>query len=128
MIRERRPPFSPEAVVADFANVLKAYGIIRINGDRYSGEWVREAFRRHGVIYDPADAPKSDLYRDFLPLVNSGKVKLLGNKRLITQLLSLERRTSRGGRDSIDHAPGGFDDLANAAAGALLSAMAKKPR
>ena len=27
------------------------------------------------------------------------------------------RRTARGGRDSIDHAPGGHDDLANAVAG-----------
>jgi hypothetical protein len=29
----------------------------------------------------------------------------------------LKRRTSRGGRDSIDHAPGGHDDLANSVAG-----------
>ena len=32
---------------------------------------------------------------------------------------ALERRTSRGGRDSIDHAPGAHDDLANAAAGVV---------
>jgi hypothetical protein len=35
---------------------------------------------------------------------------------LIAQLCSLERRTARGGRDSIDHPPGQFDDLANVAA------------
>ena len=39
---------------------------------------------------------------------------------MISQFLSLERRTARGGRDSIDHPPGGKDDLANAAAGALV--------
>jgi hypothetical protein len=33
---------------------------------------------------------------------------------LAAQLCALERRTSRGGRDSIDHAPGAHDDLANA--------------
>jgi len=33
----------------------------------------------------------------------------------------LERRTAQGGRDSIDHPPGAHDDLANAAAGALVS-------
>jgi hypothetical protein len=38
------------------------------------------------------------------------------------QLTSLERRTSRGGRDSIDHAPGAHDDIANAVAGALVQA------
>ncbi|MGI4794054.1 MAG: Arm DNA-binding domain-containing protein [Janthinobacterium lividum] len=32
-----------------------------------------------------------------------------------------ERRTARGGRDSIDHAPGAHDNLVNAVAGALPS-------
>src|SRR5262245_64495887 len=40
----------------------------------------------------------------------------------------LERRTSRGGRDSIDHAPGGHDDLANAAAGAIHLVLGEKRR
>jgi hypothetical protein len=53
-------------------------------------------------------------------------VDLLDNDRLVTQLTSLERRTSRGGRDSIDHAPGAHDDLANAMAGALVTAY-KQP-
>src|SRR5262249_55169250 len=66
--------------------------------------------------------PKTDLYRDFLPLINSGKVELLDHPRLTAQLCSLERRTSRGtGKDSIDHptGPAWHDDLANACAGAL---------
>lgn len=37
----------------------------------------------------------------------------------------MERRTSRGGRDSIDHPPGSHDDLANVIAGAAVSIMAK---
>ena len=53
---------------------------------------------------------------------------MLGNKRLVNQLIGLERRTSRAGRDSIDHDPGGHDDIANAAAGALLLTMAKLPK
>ena len=44
----------------------------------------------------------------------------------MTQLTSLERRTARGGRDSIDHAPGAHDDVANAVAGALVTAY-KEP-
>jgi hypothetical protein len=39
---------------------------------------------------------------------------------ITAQLIGLERRTARGGRDSIDHPPGGHDDVANAAAGALV--------
>ena len=43
-------------------------------------------------------------------------------KRLVNQLCSLERRTSRGGRDLIDHPqhPGAHDDLANAVCGAFV--------
>jgi len=37
-------------------------------------------------------------------------------------------RTARSGRDSIDHAPGSHDDVVNAAAGALLSAAAPRPK
>jgi hypothetical protein len=47
---------------------------------------------------------------DLLPLINSGAVDLLDHDRLVLQLTSLEKRTSRGGRDSIDHPPGGHDD------------------
>jgi hypothetical protein len=65
---------------------------------------------------------KSDIYRDMLPLLNSRRVQLLDNRRLISQLHGLERRTARGGRDSIDHSPGQHDDLANAVAGALVLA------
>ena len=49
--------------------------------------------------------------------LNSGQCKLPDDRRLVAQFLSLERRTSRGGKDSIDHAPSASDDLANAVAG-----------
>ena len=104
----------------DFAAVLRLYGVARVVGDRYAGEWVREPFRRHGIAYDLSEAPRSDIYRDTLPLLNSGKVELLDDPRLVAELVALERRTTRSGKDSIDHPPGGHDDVANAVAGALL--------
>ena len=115
-------------MVAEFADLLKHYRVTTIKGDRYAGEWVREPFYRRGIKYEPSEDPKGILYLNLLPQINSGKVRLLGNKRLVTQLIGLERRTSRAGRDSIDHAPGGHDDVANAVAGALLAATAKKPK
>ena len=121
-IREVRPPFSPEAVTMEFAALLKTYRVGKVQGDRYAGEWPRERFRVHGIEYALSDAPKSDIYRDALPLLNSGRAELLNLPRLASQLCGLERRTSRSGRDSIDHAPGGHDDVANVAAGALLLA------
>jgi hypothetical protein len=126
-IRECRPPFSPENVVEEFCNTLKQYHTIRVTGDRYAGEWAREPFRKRGVSYELSEKPKSDIYRDMLPLLNSRKVQLLDDRRLISQLHGLERRTARGGKDSIDHSPGSHDDVANAAAGSLLLAGVAKP-
>jgi hypothetical protein len=118
-VRERRPPFSPSAVVEEFSELLRAYRVARVVGDRYGGEFCREPFLVRGVRYEPGAKAKSDIYRDSLGALNSGRVSLLDNDKLISQLVSLERRTARGGRDSIDHPPGQHDDLANAAAGAL---------
>jgi hypothetical protein len=125
-LRERKPPFSPEAVTEEYAKLVRQYRCTIVYGDRYGGEWPREQFRKHGVNYEPSESTKSELYVDLLPLINSGAVDLLDNERLMQQLVSLERRTSRAGRDSIDHPPGGHDDLANAAAGALALAY-KEP-
>ena len=47
---------------------------------------------------------------------------------MISQLLALERSTSRLGKDSIAHPPRGRDDLANAAAGALVQVAAEAAR
>src|SRR5262249_50383373 len=121
-VREVRPAFSPASVVAEFARLLKTYRIDRVKGDHYGGEWPREQFRTHGIEYEPSAAPKSDLYRDLLPLLNSARVELVDIPRLGHQLQGLERRTGRSGKDSIDHAPGQHDDVANACAGALCMA------
>lgn len=121
LVRERRAPFSPESVVGEFAETLKAYRLSRVAGDRYSAEWCAEQFRKQGIEYVPADKAKSDIYREMLPMINSGKVVLLDVPRLLAQLVGLERRTARGGKDSIDHAPSAHDDLANAAAGAVVN-------
>src|SRR5262249_49359805 len=86
--------------------------IAQVFGDRYAGEWPREQFRHYGVNYEPADKTKSDLYIDLLPLLNSRNIDLLDNERLISQITGLERKTARSGKDSIDHSPGGQDDLA----------------
>jgi hypothetical protein len=119
-VRETRPPFSPEAVVAEFSALLKEYRVRSVHGDRYAGEWPRERFREHGITYEVSERSKSQIYQEALPLLNSGKLELLAHTRMLSQISFLERRTARGGRDSIDHPPGARDDLANAALGVLV--------
>jgi hypothetical protein len=123
-IREAKPPFSPESVVEEFSKLLKQYSIKTIVGDRYAGLWPRERFYVHGIEYQCSEKPASDLYRDLLPLINSKQVELLDHQKATAQLCSLERRTARGGKDSISHPPSGHDDVANAVAGALVLATA----
>jgi hypothetical protein len=118
-VREARPPFNPDEVVNDFAEQLRRYGVSTVVGDRYAGEWVRQAFRREKIAMKHSDLTKSQLYAEVLAHFNSGAVRLLDHARLVAQLAGLERRVARGGRDSVDHPPGGRDDVANAAAGAL---------
>jgi hypothetical protein len=89
-----------------------------VTGDRYAGEFPRELFRRHGIAYDLAKQTKSELFRDLLPLLNSGRIVLPRNDRLQGQIVGLERRTSAVGRNTISHPDRGHDDVANAVAGA----------
>ena len=126
VLRERRPPFQPAGVVAEFADVLKSFGISSVESDKYAGEWVPEAFRVHEIEVKNSEMTASELYLNFLPLVSNGSVELLDNKRLLAQLTGLERRARSGGKDLITHYAGGHDDLANSTAGACV--MASKPK
>lgn len=119
-LREIRPPFRPSAVVQELSVVLRAYGLRQVTGDRYGGEWPREQFRDCGIDYRIADNAKSDIYVECLSWINSRKVQLLDNSIMINQFKRLERHRGRGGRDIVDHPPKGHDDVANAAAGALM--------
>ena len=126
LLRWFKPPFSPEIVVKEFATTLKNYRISTVYGDRYAGEWPREQFGKFDVRYDPSAKTKSELYTDLLPLVSSARIQVLDIPKMTNQLLSLERRTARGGKDLIDHPSGHHDDLINAVAGAASIATAKQ--
>jgi hypothetical protein len=116
--REARPPFSPEAVIDELASLLKTYRVSKVTGDRYAGEFPRELFRKNGISYECSEKPKSDLFRDLLPMLNSARIVLPKSDRLVSQLCQLERRVARSGKDSITHPDGQHDDVANAVAGA----------
>lgn len=127
-IRESTPPFSTEGVTSTYADVMAMYQIRECHGDHYAAEWPSQMYRDHGAVtYHKSEYPKSDLYLQTLPLITSGKVELPEHKRLIGQLRGLERRTARSGKDSVDHAPRGKDDVSNAVCG-VLALLARKRR
>jgi hypothetical protein len=127
LIRERRPPFSPESVVDEFSNTMREYHITRVTGDHYAGEWPRERFKMRGITYDVSKVRKSDIYLSFVPIVNAARCEMIDESRQKYQLLSLERRIARGGHESVDHPRGGHDDCANVVAG-VMTVMLEKPK
>jgi hypothetical protein len=126
-LREIRAPFDPDSACKEFAGCLLAYNLLEVTGDRYGGDWPASRFSAHGITYIPSEQPKSSIYLAALPLINSRRVELPDNPRLVAQLCSLERRTGRGtGRDVIDHPPRQHDDLANVTA-AIATLVAGQP-
>jgi hypothetical protein len=118
--RRIKPPGNPSDVVKEFAALLKSYRCYTVTGDRYAGEWVRELFEKHGITYRHSELTKSELYLESLPLFSQGRIDLLDYQPLTVELMQLERRTTRSGRDSVDHPPQGHDDLANVVCGACV--------
>ena len=122
VLREWRAPFDPAVVVRECSDLLRRYHCVTVTGDKYAAEWVVSAFKQHGIDYRHSELTKSELFLELLPLVNASQVQLLDNARVLSQLAGLQRRTGRSGRDTIDHRSGQHDDVANAAAGALVLA------
>lgn len=121
-LEEIRAPFNPQEQICRLANTVRRFGAGALHGDNFGAGWVAGAFMAQGIEYRRCERSKSQLYAELLPLLNSGQVELLDHDRLRAQLLALERRVSRAGKDVIDHPPSGRDDCANAAAGALVLA------
>ncbi len=125
-LEEKRPPFQPQSVVYEFSQILAWYGVDRVYGDRWGSEWVQQAFKARGVDYWPSKLNKSEIYLEMEPIFAQGTIELPDNDRLVEQLKGLERRVRSGGKDSVDHFPGGHDDLANAVGGACVHAELRR--
>jgi len=122
LVREAIPPFSPEAVTKEFCDILKKYRVSELTGDKYGARWIVEAFEKLSIRYRTSERNRSEIYLELLPAVMSGQVELLDNRKLVNQLVNLERRTGRG-RDIIDHGVGQHDDVSNAVAGVCVLAL-----
>ena len=97
LLVEHRPPFSPAIVVEEMAATLGYYHLAEVTGDKFAAGFTVEAFAKCGVNYRYSDRSTSDYFAGFLPILNSRRCQLLDNKRLASQLCSLERRSARGG-------------------------------
>ena len=123
LLRERRPRFVPAGVVAEYAQVLKLYGITEVQSDKYAGGFHSDEWRRHDIKFIACERTTSENYLACLPLLLAGRARLLDNATLRSQLVGLERQVHANARESVTHANmRAHDDLSCAAAGALVVA------
>ena len=120
LLREVKAPFSPEVVVEQFVAILKSYGVREVIGDNYASQWVQERFRKAGIKYKVSSLTKSELFMHLLHMLNAREVELLDIPRLRSQFATLSVVPKQSGREAVEKMKGSHDDLANAAAGALV--------
>jgi hypothetical protein len=64
-VREVKPPFSPEAVTAEYATLLRnGFSVFEATADRFAGSWPREQFAKHGVTLVASQKTTSELFLD----------------------------------------------------------------
>ena len=123
----RHPPFNPQQITEQFADLARQYRISAVTGDAYSAEWVEQSWYSAGISYERSEKNKSEIYVESLPLWARNAVSIPNHPKLIRELRLLERRTSRIGRDAVDHGRNGSDDYANSVVGVLVG-LGAKPR
>jgi hypothetical protein len=127
VIRERKPRFIPAQVIAELADLVRSYGIHQVMGDAYasgfhSSEWLQNGFR-----YIECENSTSENYLGALPHLLAGRVALLDNQTLRTQLGSLERTVGAGDKETVSHPKhaNAHDDVVAAICGVIVAAAGK---
>lgn len=109
-------PHDPAKVAGQVAEFLAIYGLNSAIADGYAAEVSKALYRAAGVELLTADVNRSEAYLQMLPLFTGSRIEIPRDPVLRVELLGLERRTGRSGRDSVDHKPFAHDDMANAMA------------
>jgi hypothetical protein len=110
------------AVIHEIGDLIKPYGLARVVGDHYAGEWVAQEFRRANVLYVPFEGSSTDAYKETVPYFAQGRVELPDDAVLERQFRLLERRNRIGGKPPIiTHPKNGHDDRSCAVAYGIAS-------
>jgi hypothetical protein len=112
-------PFDPVAVVYQFVNRLREYGISKVYGDHYGGHTFRFRFDDCGIQYIDTKMSASDFYERLEVRVNAGECELPGDVAELTEeLLTLVVKGAK-----VTHEAGNHDDFANACAIAVITTL-----
>jgi hypothetical protein len=125
VVRERKPRFVPAQVIAEYAALLKSYGVSEVWGDKFAGGFHADEWVRNGIAFRAAPFTTSENYLSALPALLARRVRLLDNATLRNQLTSLERRVGAGDKESVSHPQhaNAHDDLAAAVCGVIAMGL-----
>jgi hypothetical protein len=124
VIREVRPPFVPEVVVKEFAELAKRYGVTTVYADQFAYGLHASLWdgTRTGVRLAEAKHNTAENFLRLLPSLLAKKVRFLDSKVQRSQFSQLERHMMSG-NETIrkPQTASARDDVATAAAGALVA-------
>jgi hypothetical protein len=125
VVRERKPRFVPAQVIAEFAELLRAYNITEVRGDAYAAGFHSSEWRNYPVTFVPCKESTSENYLTALPSLLARRVRLVDNVMLRNQLTSLERRVGKGDKETVSHPQhaNAHDDVAAAVGGVIATAL-----
>ena len=119
VVRSHAPKFNPLEVTAQYADLVKKYGISKVTGDKFSGDYASNNWAKHNIEYERSEKTKSELYLEAESPFNTERVDIPSKELAITQLKNLIRKTRSGGKDSVDTDGGQPEDEANVIAGVI---------
>ncbi len=90
---------------------------------KFAGGFHSDEWRRNQITFTPCERTTSENYLFLLPMILSGRARLLNSGVLRSQLAGLERSLTAG-HEKVTHAAvaSAHDDVATAVAGALVAA------
>ena len=81
-MRERKPRFVPAAVIAEWPQLLKVYGVTEVQGDRFAGGFHADEWRITTSSSCPASARRPRTIWLSLPMLLAGRARLLDHAAL----------------------------------------------
>jgi hypothetical protein len=114
LVRESKAPFSSFAVIAEYAKILKSYGISEVYADSHGFGIFDDEWNRNGINVRKSEYTTVEKYLKALQIIRAHRACLLDDKTLKSQLMILEHRTGDKGSVSVECPRNALDDVAAA--------------
>ena len=120
-------PFRPDEVIEEGSAALKELGIDTVIGDAYGKGLQPLEWRGHGIGYYETNLSASEIYNEVIGPVLAGRIDWIRHPVMIDEFRNLVETSRANPPPRVTHPGGAHDDAANAAAGALMLALARRP-